>query len=61
MTVTDNFTEEQRRKIDAAYAAWQWEENRDRGYDFQLCQRLRADYYRAIDEATEENKEKEHA
>lgn len=54
-TTETDFTEEQRKRIDAAYMAWQSEESRDRGYDFQLCQRLRRDYYRVIDEATEEN------
>jgi len=57
MTEQDTFTQEQRRKIDNAWRVWQSEESRDRGYDFDLCQRLREKYYAAIAEAKEENKE----
>ncbi len=28
-----------------AWVLWQMEENRDRGYNYKLCQRLRKNYY----------------
>lgn len=56
MNAETEFTEAQRRKIKAAYDYWQSEESRDRGYDFQLCQRLRQAYYAEIWAARDENK-----
>ena len=38
-------TKDQEARLDAAWRAWQSEESRDRGYDFELCQRLRDEYY----------------
>lgn len=31
-------------EVKQAYIYWKMEENRDRGYNFHLCQELRADY-----------------
>jgi len=52
----DEFTPEQRERIDAAWRNWQSEESRDRGYDFAMCQQLRDKYYFIIAECREENK-----
>ena len=54
-TTETDFNEEQRKRIDAAYMAWQSEESRDRGYDFALCQKLRDRYRTVLADATEEN------
>jgi len=48
-------TKDQESRLDAAWRAWQSEESRDRGYDFELCRRLRAEYEALRKELTDEN------
>jgi len=48
-------TKDQESRLDAAWRAWQSEESRDRGYDFELCQRLRDEYETLRKELTDEN------
>lgn len=47
-------TKDQEARLDAAWRAWQSEESRDRGYDYERCRRLKAEY-----EALKSQKEKE--
>lgn len=44
----DHLTADQRAAAEAAWRAWQAEESRDGGYDHNLCQKLRRDYYRLL-------------
>ena len=37
-------------RIETAWREWQSEESRDRGYDFELCQRLRKQYLKLKEE-----------
>jgi len=43
-------TKDQEARLDAAWREWQSEESRDRGYDFELCQRLRKQYLKLKEE-----------
>jgi len=37
-------------ELEKAWREWQSEESRDRGYDFELCQRLRKQYLKLKEE-----------